>query len=210
MVGEVAVDIAVELDDLVSELPEQPRRDGARDAVAAVDHDRSGVAGGRGRDLRPDPPDVVAGHVGPLQTAPSRDQVVPLDSAPERLDGIAVQGVAGHHDLQPVVVGRIVAAGDHDAAAGFEMRRREVEERRGHQSDIDHVSAALAQSGDERRLQLGARVPSVAARHERLRAAGMRLGADGAADPANDLGGESVSDDAADVVGAEDVRGQME
>ena len=121
-----------------------------------------------------------------------------------------MQGLAGHHNLQPVVVGRIVAAGDHDAAAGFEMRRREVEQRRRHQSDIDHVTAALAQSGDERSLQLGARVPSIAAHDERLRAAGMRLGPDGAADPANDFGGEGVSDDAADVVGAEDVGGQME
>ena len=208
VIGEVAVDVAVELDDVVAKRLEQPRRDISRDTVAAIDDDLPGLVAEGGRDLFADPPDVVLDHLRAPQTALpetalSRVEIVLLDPASEILDRIAVQRLAGDHDLQSVVLGRVVAAGDHDAAAGLEMLRREIEQRGRHPPDIDDVAAALPHPLDDCREQLGARMPSVAARDQRLHAAVVRLGADRAADPPDDLRGEGVADDAPDVVGAE-------
>src|SRR3546814_17267304 len=52
-------------------------------------------------------------------------------------DRVAVQGLSADHDLEAVVVGRVVAARDRDAAAGVEVEGAEVHHRRGRQADVD-------------------------------------------------------------------------
>ena len=104
--------------------------------------------------------------------------------------------VARQHDLQAVVVGRVVAAGDHDPAAGLQVLRREVEHGARYPPDVDDVPPALAQSFDQRRAQLRAGVPPVAAHDQRLSAPVVRLGADRCADPPNDVRGQGIADDA--------------
>ena len=213
VVGEVAVDLAVQLHHVVPERPEQPRRDVSGHAVAAVDDDLPGLVTGHGRDLRADAPDVVpddlraAQGAGPANVPPGIE-VVLLDPAPQILDGVTVQRVARQHDLQAVVVGRVVAAGDHDAAAGLQVLRREIEDGARYPSDVDDVAAALAQPLDERRAQLRTGVPPVAAHDKRPRAPAVCLGADRAADPPDDVRGQGIADDAPDVVGAKDMRGK--
>src|SRR3546814_7999294 len=64
-------------------------------------------------------------------------------------DRVAVQGLAADHDLEAVVVGRVVAARDRDAAAGVEVEGTEVHHRRGRQADVDDVAPGLAQAARE-------------------------------------------------------------
>src|SRR3546814_3803036 len=64
-------------------------------------------------------------------------------------DRVAVQGLAADHDLEAVVVGRVVAASDRDAAAGVEVEGAEVHHRRGRQADVDDVAPGLAQAARE-------------------------------------------------------------
>ena len=213
VVRKIAVDLAMELHHVVPERPEQSRCDVSRHAVAAVDDDPSGFVTGHGRDLPANAPNVVPDDLRASQRSLRANvrpgaAIVRLDPASEILDGVAMQRLAGQHDLQPVVLRRVVAAGDHDAAAGPEMLRCKVEHGSRHPADVDHVPAALAQPLDERRLQLGARVPTVAAHDQGPHASMARLGADGTADPPDDLRGQGVADDAPDVVGPEDSSGK--
>ena len=213
VIGKVAVDLAVQLHHVVPERPEQARRDVSGHAVAAVDDDLPGQVAGHGRDLRADAPDVVPDDLRAAQAAgpanvPPGVEIVLLDPAPQVPDGAAVQRLARQHDLQTVVVGRVVAARDHDAAARLQVLRREVEHGARHPPDVDDVAAALAQPLHERRPQLRTGVPSVAAHDQRLHASVVRLGADRAADPPDDVPGEGIADDAPDVVRAENLSGE--
>ena len=54
-------------------------------------------------------------------------------------DLVGGEGIAADHHLQTVVIRRVVAAGDHHAAAGIEVVGREIHHRRGHDPDVDHV-----------------------------------------------------------------------
>src|SRR6185436_18617732 len=109
-----------------------------------------------------------------------------------------------YHDLQPVVVGRVVAAGDGDAAAAAEVVRGEVGDRRRRHADVDHVGAGGIEAFGERLGELGAGKAAVASDRERGRVALAADGAERAADVAHDGRRERLADDAADVVGAED------
>ena len=120
----------------------------------------------------------------------------------------AVQRLAGQHGLQSIVVGRVVAAGDHDAAPGLEVLRREVQDRGRHPPDVDDVPAALAQPLDEGREQFGTGVPPVSTHDHRLHASMVRLGTNRTADPPDDFRREGIADDASDVVGTENPRGK--
>src|SRR5690606_14166867 len=86
----------------------------AADAVAAVDHHLHGAC-----QLH-----VVADvvHVGGqdihcLDAALAAGQVAGVDTGLQGGDLLVGQGVAGRHDLEAVVVRRVVAAGDHHAGA---------------------------------------------------------------------------------------------
>ena len=59
----------------------------------------------------------------------------------DRLDVVARQRRVVDHHLEAVVVGRVVAAGDHHAAAGAEVLGGEVRHRRGDHAEVDHVRA---------------------------------------------------------------------
>src|SRR5690606_15217997 len=86
--------------------------------------------------------DDRAGRLGGEQAA-AGDAVVQVG------DGIARQRLAADHDLEAVVVRRVVAAGDGDAAAGVQVVGSEVHHRRRHHADVDDVAARLAQAFDQ-------------------------------------------------------------
>jgi hypothetical protein len=69
-----------------------------------------------------------------------------------RLDFVPVDGAPAHHHLEAVVVLRVVAARDLDAA-GAQRAGGKVEHRRGHHADVDHLHADRDQAARQRTAQ---------------------------------------------------------
>ena len=67
------------------------------------------------------------------------------------------------HHLHAVVVGRIVARRDHDAAVELAVERREVDELGAADADVEHVDAGVGQTARDRGRESGARRADVAA-----------------------------------------------
>ena len=91
----------------------------------------------------------------------STSSIVPLPSvqwpAAARLPmpwiSCAEHRAALQQQLEAVVVGRVVAAGDLDAAVDVEIVGREIEHRRGAHADLHDVDAALGEAADQRGLE---------------------------------------------------------
>jgi hypothetical protein len=128
-----------------------------------------------------------------------------LYRATQVLDRLSRQGVTRHHHLEPVVVGRVVAAGDHHARLRAQMMRCEVGHRRGDHAHVDHVGPRRANAVGQRCAQLGAGEATVATDHDRVAAALLRERPQRLSDRADDGRRQRAADDAADVVGLEDL-----
>ena len=206
VVGEVAIDLAEELDHLAAEAPIELGGEGSGHAVAAVDRDlhRPGELHVPG-----DPAEIGLAQVG-RAGGTGRDprqaslEAIGDDAVIERPDGVAVERLARDHHLQAVVFGRIMAACDRHTRTGAELVGGVVDDRRGHHPDVDRIETrpvdALGQGGDQRRPG----EPAVAADHDRLHP----LLAGGQAERRTDLAhhglGQGLAHDAADVVRLED------
>src|SRR5438132_13150259 len=79
------------------------------------------------------------------------------------LNRLTGQGLSGQDHFESVVVGRIVTAGDHDAAIGFEMISGEVSHRRDDEADVDDVATGFLNSLCQRRGKGGSGKASVMA-----------------------------------------------
>ena len=141
MVREIAIDFAVERDDLATETLEQFRRDGTGHPVAAI-HDDFHRAGQL--DVADDLVDVGSLDVGAAALALAMLQVAGLDALLEVLDGIEGQRGAADDHLQAVVVRWVVAAGDRDAGVAAQFVGSEIGQRGRHAADIDGVDAGGA------------------------------------------------------------------
>ena len=76
-------------------------------------------------------------------TAPAPSSQSPVGRAlAELLDVLAEEGAVLQHHLEAVVIGRVVAAGDHDAAVDVEHGLGIIKHRRRPEADADHVDAA--------------------------------------------------------------------
>jgi hypothetical protein len=195
--------LRVQVDHLAAQRAQDGRRRGARDAVAAVDHDLH-----RARQLAV-AHDAVA-YSGTMSIVALRPWPLhvglALDALAQLLDVVAVDGAAGHHHLEAVVVLRVVAAGDLDAA-GAAMRAARgghvVQHGRGHRAEVDHVQpgghfSPRISAGHQAR----ARQPAVAAHGHRLLPAARA--SEPKARPRCSAKVSSMSaDDAADVIGLE-------
>ena len=74
----------------------------------------------------------------------------PLLNQPENLLNLfAVDRALAVHHLESVIIGRIVAAGDHHAAVGLQMEYGIIEQRRGNHAEIGHVAAGGEQPGEQ-------------------------------------------------------------
>src|SRR6185503_15195617 len=128
---------------------------------------------------------------------------------PEVLDLVAVQRFASEAELEAVVVGRIVAAGDLDAAVEVPMEDREVDEGCGHDAELDDPEPGRAETVDQ-----GGRIcirgePAVASDAHAPRVALEGQRAEGPAERAGELRVEIPLGDATDVVFAKDRRVQF-
>src|SRR5207342_537771 len=114
------------------------------------------------------------------------------------------QRLATDHDLEAVVVRRVVAAGDRDAATGPQLEAAEIHHWRRHHADVDDVAAGLAQAFAQPSDEIRTRQPAVTADDDVGQALFEHQRTDRVADQFGDAGVERLADDAADVVGAED------
>ena len=101
------------------------------------------------------------------------------------------------HELHAVVVRRIVARRDHDAAVELAAERREIGELRAADADVEHVDAGVREALDERRRERRARGANVAADGDGARLHERRVAA---ADAIRDVLVELLGNAAANVV----------
>ena len=73
----------------------------------------------------------------------------------ELLDGVAEEGLAAEHQLEAVMVRRVMRAGHHDPAIDPKRCRREVQHRGRPAAGADHIGAALGETVDQRGFQFG-------------------------------------------------------
>ena len=69
------------------------------------------------------------------------------------LDFFAMNGAFTMHHLESVVIGRIMAAGDHHAAARLQMENRVIEEGGRDNPQIGHVAAGCQQTREKSVVQ---------------------------------------------------------
>ena len=196
-----AVHLAEQLGDLAAQRAEQGWGDRAGHAVATIDGDLH----------RPGQPDVahhargVAGLHLHLRAPAGMGRAFyrPPHGVTQRGDAVPVERSAIQHELEAVVVGRIVAAGDRDARAGIHQPRGEIQHGRGRHADVDHMQAGGAQAGLQRGRQLHAAQPAVARHHHRARAQLQRLHARRHAQAVGKARVDLLGHRATDVVGLE-------
>ncbi len=132
-----------------------------------------------------------------------------LETATQILDLVAVHRLAAQAELEAVVVGRVVAAGDLDAAVEVPVEDREVDERRRHHAELDDAEPGRAKAVDQGG-GVGVRgEPAVAPDAHAGRAVLERERPIGAPELPRELGVEIPLGDTADVVLAEDRRIQF-
>ena len=151
VVRKMAVDGAEHLRDVAAQPPEQRRREGAGDAVAAIHGD---LQRSREPDVIRDAIDVGRRDVGAPQASRAGGEAPRVDARAQVLDVGAGKRGAVHHHLEAVVVGRIVAAGHHHARLRAEVMRGKVRHRRRDHADVDDVGARRTDSVRDRGREL--------------------------------------------------------
>ncbi len=209
VIRESAVHFTEQLDHFAAHAAIQVARECTGHTVAAIDRDLD-----RACQL-----DVVydalqvggADVVGRIRTRRrSRGAVMLDDALVQRGDRLAVDRFAGQHHLEAVIVRRIVAAGDHDAGRCVQHVGAEVDHRRGHYAQVDHVHAGCLQALRQRCGQFRAGQTAVTSYHHLLFALSQCGLAEGLADLPGHARVQGLADNAADVVGFEDGFGQGE
>jgi hypothetical protein len=147
--------------------------------------------------------DDVEGSGGPG----ARRELAPLDHPAELLDLLAVEGALSQAELEPVVLRRVVGAGDLAGAVDARERvGREVDERRRHDAEVDHVAAGGEERLDQLLVEALARLAAVPPDDDVLSPRGAHLGPERLADEEDRLRGQVLVHEAADVVLAEEGR----
>ena len=151
VVGKVAVHFAEQLSHLAAQRPEHRWRRGAGHAVARVNDDFHRPLQ---LQIRDDALDVVFLHIGLADRAVllGRGPAFGLYGLLERLNFFAVNGAAGQHHLEAVVVFGVVAAG-HLNARGGQRVGREIQHGRGDHAHVHHVNAGFYQTVNQGRAQ---------------------------------------------------------
>src|SRR4051812_854211 len=155
MVREGAVEVAEQLDHFVPEGSEEPRPDDPAGAIAGIDDD-SELAGGLAKRLRDEVEVGGRNVVLELATLSRARPGLRVDVSLECLHLRTRHGALSDPNLEAVVFGWIVRAGDHAEAIDRERVRGEVGERSRHDSDGEDVDPLLARPSRETALKLRA------------------------------------------------------
>ncbi|KFB71375.1 MAG: hypothetical protein AW09_003477 [Candidatus Accumulibacter phosphatis] len=205
MVRKIAIYLAEQFHQLTSQRAKELRGEAAGDAVAAVDDD---LHWPRQADVAGDAREVGRLDVGAAGLAGSVAEPAGVDTLPDALNRFASQRFAADDHFQAIIVGWIVAAGDGNATLTTKFMRREVDHRCRHAADVDAVDAGHANAFHQRRRQLRSRQAAVTAHRDRALAALDGQRTEAMADAPDDVCGQGLADDAANVVGLEDFGGQ--
>ena len=130
-----------------------------------------------------------------------------FDQVAQLPDVFAGEGVAAEHDFKAVVFGRVVAAGNHDAAAAAFGQGGEIEHGGGDGAGVGYGDAAVGKPPAEGGGECRAAEAAVAADGDAADALCCSACGNGAADEVGGVFGEGSADDAAYVVGFEDFGG---
>ncbi len=149
-------------------------------------------------------------HIALLIAAGALAEAALADAFAQRREPGTTQSVTAQHELEAIEIGGMVAAGDHHPGVRIViMVGGEIEHRRGHQAQVDHIAAAGPQALGHRLGQRRRRQPAVTAQQHPLCALRPRLGAEGAPDQAGAFQGQGVAVAAAHVVAAEHFIGDL-
>ncbi len=205
MTGKASIDLAVQSLHFATELFKQLGSHLAGSAIARVDDNLEGHRdcdilqhllhiGGR---------DVLAGHASVARAEfTGNHPIANLLNAACR-DGLLIQ-----NDFQPILIGRVVAARDHDAGPAVQMPRGKIQQGRGHQSDIDNIPAGFQQGTDQRRFDAGAGCSAIAAHDQDLFTHFSSDCANRPGDICHQFIGQFRLGIAANIVGAKDMLGK--
>ncbi len=165
-VGERAVEFAEQLGYAIARAAKRRGSQPAHRAVARVDHRAQGPARAEALEQR--------GLVGRLQVdlrhaALPRGEGAPLDDLGQMLNLPPGDGLLAQHELHAVVLRRIVRGGDGRARVRLAAGEGVIQQRRGNQSQILRLCAALAQAAQQRLLPRGRRTGARRRRRARCR-----------------------------------------
>jgi hypothetical protein len=130
-------------------------------------------------------------------------KVTRTDSLQQFLDCLAGQGFATQHDLQTVIVGRVVAAGHHNTGTVIQLVGRKVEYRGGHGPHMDDVASSGHDAPRQRIGQVGAGMPAIVPDAQTVHSPLNSLTADGTADDGDNIRRQGIANNATNVVGPE-------
>ena len=167
MIRKAAVHLEEQLDRLDVQFLEHAVKHRPGGAVARIEHYLH--AAGKLK-LRRDLVDIRRRRIDLFHRSGPAFKIVPLYQLQYLLDLFAVQRSRSAHRFDAVVLGRIVAASDHDSAGGLKMHHGVIEQRRGHDPDIEHVGAAREQSLQKRGMNTAAAQAAIAAQANRTSA----------------------------------------
>ena len=200
---EGAVDLRVQQDVFARQACRQRHHGVAGGAVAGIPGDLE-IA--RPLEVAQQPVDIGLLQIDGLFAALTGREAAFGGARAERLDLAAEDAARGEHHLEAVVVRRIVRAGHHDAAVGWELADGVVEQGRRPPADARDPHAGGNQSVHQGGLQFRRGQPAIVADGDVAAARLGDLGAEGAAQRHGVFGGEGLSEDAANVVLAEEGR----
>src|ERR1051326_6733979 len=142
-----AVHFAGDLPAFAAQTEQDGRRDRSSDAAAGVEDDFQ-----RARERRHVAPEMLVirrnDRVALALAAGIFLELLALHTLAQVLDLRAVERIFAHADFEAVVLGGVVARGDHHAAVDVEMKEREVEQRRRADADIVDAKAGGEESLD--------------------------------------------------------------
>src|SRR5262249_36981159 len=156
-----AVGLAVQLDHIKAERSIKRRCDKPAHSVAGIHHDlqTAGFALDAGCN-------VIAIGLDYTFVAAAPGPVLKVLSESDRLDLLDLRAedrAFPETDLEAVIVGGIVTAGDHDSGSDIQIKQREVQNRRRHHSHVDHFATGFCQTFDHQVPEPRRALSSVAA-----------------------------------------------
>src|SRR5690606_31328746 len=200
VVGETAVDFAEQFLDFAADGFVEFFRICPGDAIAAIDGDLH-------RPLQPyvglDAGDIVGRDVEAAFAAFTVAEFAVEYALTQGADRLARQRLTGQHHFQAVVIGRIMAAGDHDAALGAQMVGGEIDHGGRHHAEVDDVDAGFADAARQGGGEFRAGQATIVADADFRLSARCRFRAQRMADGFDDLGSQGLADDATNVIGLE-------
>ena len=201
VVGEGAVDLGEDHVVVARQPLDQHVEGRARGAVAGVPADAERLAA----IILEQPVDISLADVDFLDRAAALVPMAGSGALAELLDLRAEHRAALQQHLEAIVIGRVVAAGDLDAAVDVEIMSREIEHRRGAHANQHDVHAAFREAADQFGFEHAGVGAAVAADGDGARAFAMGLGGEGPAERVSVGFGQRVADDPADVIFAQDI-----